>query len=806
MQTKFLLLLLSCLSYIQVRSQQQETLSVPGLEKPVEIIVDHWGIPHIYADTEHDLFFAQGYYGAMDRLFQYEIWRRQATGTVAEILGERELERDIGTRLFKFRGDLEAEMNHYHPRGSAIIRAFVEGVNAYVKYANLHPDKLPLEFKLLKIKPQPWTPAEVISRHQGLLGNIGEELRTGRAVAQLGSKKVKELSYFHPGDPLLEIDPKIDPNWLKEDILSIYNAYRKPIRFQPDDLIATAKNPDAAQFDYLAALEETQRAQMENEDLWTIGSNNWIVSGDHTQSGFPIMANDPHRAHSSPSLRYMVHLVGPGWNVIGGGEPEIPGVSIGHNEFGAWGLTVFRTDAEDLYVYQTNPENPNQYWYKGAWEDMKIIKETISIKGKDPVTVELKYTRHGPVVHEMKNRKVAFAVRCGWLEIGGSPYLASLRMDQATDFESFREACHYSNIPGENMIWADKKGNIGWQAVGIAPIRRNWSGLVPVPGDGRYEWDGYLPIKAKPNVYNPAKGLFATANENVTPAGYPFMDAIGFTWSDNYRGNRVREVLNSGRKHAMMDMAQLQTDYLSIPARNLIPLLEPLKAESSTANEWIARLLQWDFKLEPGSAEAGVYNMWERKIRDNMYDLVVPEAGKGLITLQLTRIIEWLILPDDKFGVDPMKGRDAFLLNALEEAIQALTLKLGPDQSAWHYGQLNYKHVYIKHPLSDAAKPALRARLDVGPAIRGGNSYTVNNTGSADNQTHGASFKMIVDTGNWDHTLGTNSPGQGGNPDDKHYKNLFDIWVNNQYFPVLYSREKIEKVKDEVWRLEPDPK
>ena len=219
------------------------------------------------------------------------------------------------------------------------------------------------------------------------------------------------------------------------------------------------------------------------------------------------MANDPHRRIAVPSLRYMAHLVAPGWNVIGGGEPEIPGISIGHNEYGAWGLTVFRTDGEDLYVYDLNPENLNQYKYQDDWEDMSLIEETIKVKNHPEETVVLRYTRHGPVTYIDSTNFKAYAVRCAWLEPGGSPYLASLRMDQAKNWEEFRAACNYSHIPGENMIWADKKGNIGWQAVGIAPIRRNWSGLVPVPGDGRYEWDGYLPITDKPHSGQSAREL-----------------------------------------------------------------------------------------------------------------------------------------------------------------------------------------------------------------------------------------------------------------------------------------------------------
>ncbi len=777
---------------------QSTNLAVAGLQEPVEIITDQWGIPHIYAQNEADLFFAQGYYAAKDRLFQFEIWRRQATGTVADLLGPRELKRDIGTRLFQFRGDIQAEMNYYHPRGELIITSFVRGVNAYIEYANAHPEDLPIEFQLLGTQPEPWTPEVVISRHQGLLGNIGQELAIGRAVALLGPDRVQDIAWFHPQEADLTLDPKIDPNRLFDPILELYDAYRRSVVFEPNDLAMHAGSYD----DYRDLANTEPSPDRWNEQL-DIGSNNWVVSGALTQSGFPMMANDPHRRQAAPSLRYMAHLVAPGWNVIGGGEPEIPGISIGHNEYGTWGLTVYRTDAEDLYVYQTNPDNPNQYWYQGHWEDMRLIYDTIPVKGQRPVPVVYKYTRHGPVSYEDPTHHLAYALRCGWLEIGGSPYLASLRMDQAQNFAEFKEACNYSHIPGENMVWADRAGNIGWQAVGIAPVRRNWSGLVPVPGDGSYEWEGYLPIIAKPSLENPANGIIHTANEDVTPKDYELWDAVGYSWSDPYRGDRVQELLLSGQRHSLQDMARYQTDYLSIPARELVPLLKGLQSEDERLSAGIAILLDWDFRLEPNSVAAAIYNQWERELRALVSQQRIPDNARPYVSMQLKRVIEHLQLPDGTFGSDPIAGRDAMLLAGLSQAIRSLTNRLGPDMSQWQYGQERYKHIVLQHPLASAVDPETRALLNVGPAPRGGNSYTVNSTGNGDNQPSGGSFRMIVDTGNWDHCLGTNTPGQNGNPAHPHYRNLFDLWAKDQYFPVFYSREKVESVAAERWELVP---
>jgi hypothetical protein len=315
-----------------------------------------------------------------------------------------------------YRGDLTNELNWYHPRGAAIIQSFVNGINAYIEETRRNPALLTPEFRMLDLKPDNWTPAVVISRFNGLLSNVTQELNMALAVRALGADRVKDLYHFQPADPKLEIDPAIDASLLSKDILSVYSAFREPIKFTPNELVAQYRNNAAV----LARLDEATKGPSAldvSTRLEDIGSNNWVVSGKLTAGGFPLMANDPHRTQSTPSLRYWVHLNAPGWNVIGGGEPALPGVSIGHNDFGAWGLTIFGTDSEDLYVYDTNPGNPNQYHYQRAWESMTVIKETIPVKGESPTAVELKYTRHGPVVYE--DRRSTRRTRCA--PPGGKP-------------------------------------------------------------------------------------------------------------------------------------------------------------------------------------------------------------------------------------------------------------------------------------------------------------------------------------------------------------------------------------------------
>jgi penicillin amidase len=772
--------LLSC------RESPQNSQSLPGINQSVEVIRDPYGINHIYARNEKDLFFTQGYLAAKDRLFQFEVWRRQATGTVAEILGERELKRDIGTRLFKYRGDLEAEFNYYHENGSGIIRAFTDGVNAYIEEARQNPDSLPAEFRALGILPEKWTPEVVISRHQGLLGNIGQELATGRAVASIGQKKVKSLMWFHPKEPDLTLAEGIDAAALSENILELYNAYRKPVAFERQDVLET----------YRGTSVETAllRSIPQKVDSMALGSNNWVVRPELMADGNALMANDPHRTVAVPSLRYMAHLVAPGWDVIGGGEPEIPGISIGHNPYGAWGLTVYRTDGEDLYVYETNPENPNQYRYQGNWEEMEVIREAIPVKGKPDHTADLKYTRHGPVVFEDKKRHMAYAVRCAWLEPGGAPYLASLRMDQAKTWEEFREACNYSHIPGENMVWADTAGNIGWQAVGIAPVRKNFSGLVPVPGDGRYEWEGYLPIVEKPSSLNPASGYIATANQNVTPDDYEHWEAIGYSWSDSYRGRRIEEVLGGGGKMDLEGMKSLQVDYFSIPARTLVPFLEELQLKGP-AGEALEYLKGWDYVLSPEAIAGAIYVAWENEIKKQARLTFVPEEAQGYIrSLQLERILQWVENPEVMF--ESPESRDAFLKQTFEAGIRELTDRLGPDMSHWEYGQKALKHIEISHQLSGLVADSLSRGWDLGPLPRGGNGYTPGSTGNNFNQSSGATFRVIVPVGDWDRALGINSPGQSGDPESPYYDNLFELWARDGYFPLYYSRDSIVKYAD----------
>ena len=501
-----------------VLAQTSGTLDVAGLQRPVTVLRDRWGVPHIFAETQDDLFLAQGFVAAQDRLWQLEIWRRAAEGRLAEIAGPEAVERDRFARLLRRRGDLEAEYASYAPDTKQILAAFVRGVNAAIEASR---GRLPIEFQLAGVQPEPWTPEVCLSRMAAYEMTINAEREVLRAKlgTELGWKLTDELMPAEPPRPL-ESQPHAGLEGVDEKVLSLPWATGVPLRF-----------PTAGARD---------------------GSNNWVVDGTLSATGRPLLANDPHRALTLPSLRYLVHLVGPGWNVIGAGEPALPGVAAGHNDRVGFGFTIAMIDQQDLYIEETNPGNPNELRFQGRWEPMRIERETIVVRGKEPVTAELKFTRHGPVIHEDRERHRAYVLRWAGSEPGTAGYLASLSLDRARSWPEFRKALERWKVPSENLVYADVEGNIGWQVAGLTPVRKGWSGLLPVPGaEGTYEWQGFLPAAELPSAFNPPRHFLATANNDILPPGYPH--ELGYDWGDPTRALRIAEVLGAGGKFTIAD-------------------------------------------------------------------------------------------------------------------------------------------------------------------------------------------------------------------------------------------------------------
>jgi len=732
-------------------------LQVPGLHEPVQVLRDTWGVAHVYAKNQHDLFFAQGVVAAQDRLFQMELWKRSGQGRLSEILGATALKRDINARALQFRGDMQKEYASYSPDTQAILTAFTDGINAYIAALQAPGSTgMPIEFQLAGFVPEFWHPQDCLNRMAAfsMTGNAASELNSARALTELGAAKAAKLFDF---DPPVSLDPAsgVDLSGLAPELL--------------EDLVGS-----------------DQRIEFPGRPRE--GSNNWTISGALTASGKPLLANDPHRVLALPSLRYMIHLVAPGWNVIGAGEPGLPGVALGHNEHIAWGFTIFGLDQQDLYIEELNPANPMEYRTESGWTPMAIRREEFLIKGAPAKTVDLKFTRHGPVLWEDGRR--ALALRWVGSEPGTAGYLASLGLDRAQNWTQFEAAVARWKVPSENIVYADRAGNIGEHSVGLAPIR-SWTGLLPMPGIGNHEWAGFLPISKLPHTFNPAAGFVATANHRMIPEHYPYQ--VGFEWEPPYRYERIRSFIESAHheqhKLTVADMEALQNDVVSLPVRELQTLLRSTALRDNPA---LADFLRWDGRLTRESREAALYEVWLKEICRSLGKRFSEKHGERYANLLPDTVAALLKDPEkDLFGEAPVTARDTLLVDAFEAARKELARRLGPDTSHWSWGSLH--PIRFRHALDE--QPGARELFDLGPLPRPGDEYTVNATAFDESwaQIDGASYRQILDTSDWDQSVAVNSPGQSGQPGSPHYADLMPLWDAGRYFPLSYSRTAVEK-------------
>ena len=676
-------------------------IHVRGLDRQVEILRDRWGVPHIYASTAHDLFFAQGYITAKDRLFQIDLWRRAGTGRLAEILGPAAIPRDTLARAVAFHGDWSAEWAAYGPEVRPIVVAFTDGINAYIRSLPTPPE----EFRLAGYAPAFWSPEDCLSRVAGLTmtGNLIREVQHALDIQRLGLERAAAAIRLEPRVPL-EIPQGLDISTITSDILRAYRETVGPVRLSTEQ-----------------------------------GSNNWVVDGTLTATGRPMLANDPHRPVQLPSLRKTVHLVGPGWDAIGAGEPALPGIALGHNETIAFGFTIVGIDQQDLYVETVNPANPAQYRYRGAWKNFEAGAQRLEVKGERGRDIVLRYTVHGPIIYEDPGRHLAYALRWVGSEPGAAGYMAGLSLARAKNWTEFRAAMSRYRIPSENLVYADTSGNIGWQVGGMTPIREGWNGLLPVPGaEGRYEWHGFQPSDALPFEFNPPRHWIATANHNILPLGYTI--PLGYDgWAVPNRINRIREMLgHADHKFDIADFERMQQDVVSIPAREFVAKLP----SAGSRNEILHELLDWNGELRAGSRPALVYEIWSS----------MPNAS-------------------------------------IEEVSAEITRRFGPDRANWQWGKLH--QLTLTHPLG-------KKEWDLDPVPRPGDANTVNATSGANfHQTNGASWREILDVGDWDRSVMTNVPGESGDPASKHYADLLDDWAAGRYHPMPFSRKAVESALDE---------
>ena len=760
--------------------------AVPGLAAPAQILVDPWGVPHLYAASADDLYFVQGFNAARDRLFQIDLWRRRGLGRLAAIFGANFVEQDRAARLFLYRGDMAREWRSYGPDAQRITTRFVAGLNAYIDLVGRDPSRLPFEFGYFGYAPEKWQPEDVVRiRSHGLTRNFGSEVSRALIACRAGLEADAVRVRLSPRWEI-KVPEGLDP-CIPPEVMRVYTLATQGVLVAGRDGRRSGVEPGLK----LAADTSADARAIPLE-----GSNAWAVSPARSVTGRPILASDPHRSLATPSLRYIVHLNAPGLSVIGGGEPALPGVSIGHNGAIAFGLTIFGIDQEDLYVYETHPERPHEVRYRGAWEKMTLLTESISVRGREPVLVEMLFTRHGPVLHADRKHGRAYALRSGWLEPGMAPYFGSIHYMHARNFTDFKHAMAKWGAPSENQIYADVAGNIGWVSGGLAPIRPNWDGLLPVPGDGRYEWAGFWTGEQLPSAFNPAAGWVASANEQNLPEGYPVRERkLGFEWPPASRWQRITQTLKSQPKSSIEDSMRLQNDLLSLPAQRLQAVLRAVSMKDAQAQAATRLLLGWNAHAAGSSAAAALFEVWwSRHLGPALKDALLSRAAAQLIrTADAELLLETMERPAPTLGMNALARRNDLIEKSLASAWVEMQQLAGPDAAAWRWDALH--HVLLAHPLANAADEATRARLNVGPFPKHGGSDTVN-VSSYDpgnfRQIGGPSFRIVIDVGDWDNSRAMNAPGQSGDPASAHYRDLAPLWLKGEYFPLLYTRAKVE--------------
>lgn len=496
----------------------------------------------------------------------------------------------------------------------------------------------------------------------------------------------------------------------------------------------------------------------------------------------------------------------PGLNVIGAGELALPGIAIGHNENIGFGITIFPIAQEDLYVYETNSKNPNEYRYRDGWEPMRLLREPIAVRDGPEMQAELKFTRHGPVVLEDPQRHRAYAVRATWVDTGGAPYFGSMRYLQVRNIDQFTAALKYWGEPGENQVYADTTGKIGWFPFGFTPIRPNSDGLLPLPGDGRYEWGGYLDRTLLPSEIDPASGYIATANQMNLPRDYPYAERrVSFTWLDDTRFSPITAVLDGLKRVFLLDSEELQNDDVTLPGRDLIRVLGEIKTHDGELLQAVRWLKEWDCRVNIESPQAALFEVWfSHHLRSAVISLAAPEISENARALvEPIAIVDLMDHPDQRLGPDPQRVGDDLMLRTLSEAIAQTKQRLGSDRSKWQWGKL--ATALFEHPLSPLAGDDLRAKMNVGPAPKSGDGSVV---GLAAYRSHdfrvqgGASFRMVLDVGHWDDSVAVNSPGQSGDPSSPHYRDLFPLWIQGKYLPLNYSRAAVKRATERKIILE----
>lgn len=766
--------------------QTSGTLTVPGLQAEVRVLRDEWGIPHIYAQNNHDLFFAQGYVHAQDRMWQMEFWRRIGMGRLAEILGKSALESDKFLRTMGFARIAEEELRRMDSQTRDILQAYADGVTAYIQQRK---GRLGIEFTLLgltgaKFEPEPWSPVHTLTWAKvmayDLGGNMDSEIMRAVVLKKFGADAVQQLlPAYRPDHPVI---------------------------------VPTGVAWQDVDTSLLAVLDDVNR--FAGREVLGTGSNNWVVAGSRTTTGMPLLANDPHLAIQMPSIWYEIGLHGGDFDVVGSSFPGAPGVIIGHNPYIAWGVTNLGPDTQDLFVEKINPNNPNQYEFKGEWRDMQVIQEEIRVAGQsEPVSLTVRITHHGPIVNDvMGPLPTGTALRWTALE-PNTLFRAVIKLDLARNWDEFRDALRDWDIAGQNFVYADVQGNIGYQSTGKWPIRAKGDGLMPVPGHtGEYEWLGYVPFEEMPYLFNPSQGFVVTANHAVVDEKYPYL--VSLEWGSGYRAARITEMIQAKPKLSVEDMQAIQADTLALGAKEILPYFLNLQPQAQELRQALEILRGWDYRFDKDSAGAAIFGAaLLHLIRDTYLDEMGANILKqyfgatSMTTVAMIRGLEdpnWPWFDDKRTG--QVETRDDILLRALKDAVDDLTKRLGPDMPRWKWGNV-HTATFQNQSLGKSGIAPIEALLNRGPVPVNGAGEVVNNTPFSVMRPYGVtvlpSYRQVIDVADFTRSQSMHTTGQSGHTYHKHYDDMILYWRDVKYHPMLWTREQVEKAAVDTLILKP---
>ncbi|MGB7876373.1 MAG: penicillin acylase family protein [Anaerolineales bacterium] len=799
-------------------------LKLAGLDGPVDIYRDGMGIPHIYATTTHDLFFAQGYIHAQDRFWQMDAWRHIGSGRVSEMFGEGQVKSDAFLRTLGWRQVAEQEYTNLDANTKSMLDAYASGVNAYIQ--DKEPVELSLEYLILTgvlnpdYKIEPWTGVNSLTWGKAmawdLSGNMDTEIERAILLKKLSLEQVNELFPLYPSDfPL--IVPAIGEN---------VSVQKSDFSAQPYDYTEVSRMLEdvQSQFDGLDALLGPRGTG--------IGSNSWAISGELSATGMPLLANDPHLGIRIPSIWYQdsLHCLPKTdecpFDVAGFSFAGVPGVVIGHNDKIAWGLTNAGPDVQDLFIEKVNPDNPNQYEVDGQWVDFETRKESIKVGGGNPVEITVRISRHGPIISdtygsvkddvdlEANPEAIPFkdkagidlpehyAIAMAWTALSpSSPFEAIWGFNRAQNWEEFREAGRSFHVPSQNLLYADVEGNIGYQMPGDIPIRKNGDGRIPVPGwTSEYDWTGFIPYEELPYSLNPQSGYIVAANNQINPWDYPYL--LTTDWNYGFRANRIVDMIeNAPGKIDIPYFQQVQGDSYNTNAETVIPLLLSIELDPESATVRDKFLASWDFRNRVDSQSAAVYEtFWWNLVMDTFKD-DLPEQywpnGSGRWIEVTRKLVDQPNSPwwDDKDSEAATESRDDIFIRAFDETVIQMQKDYGKNIDKWPaWGDL-HGATFENETLGQSGIGPIEAMFNRGPFPTGGGQDLVNATGWDVGKGFFVdwlpSMRMIVDMGDLRNSVTVHTTGNSGHAYHPHYIDMAPLWASVEYYPMLWDEQAV---------------